>query len=157
MIKEGDIFKMGRISIKVRELAISDKANMNNDGVIVLSEHQRELDEKSVSNSTNEKLCRICFRTDESTDDPLLTPCKCSGSMSFIHFNCLKEWLKNKLVTKETNYSYSFTLKNLECELCKTPLQGNDDVIKKGSYLKAGLIVSFTFQSLNLLTLSLTS
>ena len=124
MIKEGDIFKMGRISIKVRELAISDRSSMNNDGVIVLTDREKEIDDKADSKSVAEKLCRICFRLDDSVEDPLFSPCKCSGSMMYIHFNCLKEWLKNKLVTKETNYSYSFTLKNLECELCKTPLQG---------------------------------
>jgi len=126
MIREGDIFKMGRISIKVRELAISEKSSMNNDGIVVLSDRQKEIDDKeSETKSVTEKLCRICFRTDDSVDDPLFSPCKCAGSMMFIHFNCLKEWLRNKLVSKETSYSYSFTLKSLECELCKTPLPGN--------------------------------
>lgn len=131
MIKEGDIFKMGRISIKVRELAISDRASMNNDGVIVLTDREKELDDKSDAKSAIEKQCRICFRNDDSVEDPLFSPCKCAGSMMYIHFNCLKEWLKNKLVTKETNYSYSFTLKNLECELCKTPLQGKLEFLSR--------------------------
>jgi hypothetical protein len=123
MIREGEIFKMGRISIKVRELAISDRSSMNNDGVIVLTDREKELDDKSDSKSVSERQCRICFRNEDCVEDPLFSPCKCAGSMMHIHFNCLKEWLKNKLVTKETNYSYSFTLKNLECELCKSPLQ----------------------------------
>lgn len=124
MIKEGDIFKMGRISIKVRELSINERSSSNHDGVLVLTDRELEINDTGDNKSLSEKLCRICFRTDDCVEDPLFTPCKCAGSMRYIHFNCLKEWLKNKLVTKETNYSYSFTLKNLECELCKTPLQG---------------------------------
>ena len=113
------------MTIKVRELAISDKASMNNDGFIVLNEKEKELNDKNENKSVSEIMCRICFRTEDTVEDPLFSPCKCSGSMEFIHFDCLKEWLKNKLVSKETNYSYSFTLRNLECELCKTPLQGS--------------------------------
>jgi hypothetical protein len=124
MIREGDIFKMGRITIKVRELAIDDKACMNNDGIVVLSEKQKELNDKTETKSISETLCRICFRTEDTIEDPLFSPCKCAGSMEYIHFSCLKEWLKNKLVSKETSHSYSFLLRNLECELCKTPLQG---------------------------------
>ena len=121
---------MGRMAIKVRELAISDKACMNNDGVVVLSDREKEIDEKDDSQSDSGKLCRICFRTDDDSTDPLFSPCKCSGSMMYIHFICLKEWLKNKLVTKETDYSYTFALKNLECELCKSPLHGKLDSIQ---------------------------
>ena len=141
---------MGRISIKVREMAISERSTMNNDGIIVLSDKEKELDDKCDSKSVSEKLCRICFRTDDCVEDPLFSPCKCSGLMMYIHFNCLKEWLKNKLVTKETNYSYSFTLKNLECELCKTPLQGKTLLCQKGSYLEARVIVFFISLNLSL-------
>ena len=35
---------------------------------------------------TNEPaVCRICLTEEESSTDPLLTPCKCAGSMSYIH------------------------------------------------------------------------
>ncbi|KAJ2714307.1 hypothetical protein H4R19_001796 [Coemansia spiralis] len=38
--------------------------------------------------------CRIC--RDEGTDDePLFYPCKCSGSIKYIHKACLDEWLKH--------------------------------------------------------------
>jgi hypothetical protein len=35
------------------------------------------------------KTCRICH----DTDDPLFYPCKCSGSIKYVHAECLKHWL----------------------------------------------------------------
>ena len=37
----------------------------------------------------SEFACRICFET-ESDINPLIYPCKCSGSMKYIHEACLK-------------------------------------------------------------------
>lgn len=49
--------------------------------------------------------CRIC-RSEGSADEPLFHPCKCSGSIKFVHQECLMEWLSH------TNKKH--------CELCKT-------------------------------------
>jgi E3 ubiquitin-protein ligase MARCH6 len=49
--------------------------------------------------------CRIC-RGEGTTDEPLFFPCKCSGSIKYVHQECLMEWL-------------SHTQKK-HCELCKT-------------------------------------
>ena len=66
-------------------------------------------------------ICRICYCDDIEVESPLITPCNCSGSMKFIHFSCLQTWLKSKIVVKSTiteNCS-SYSLKQIECELCK--------------------------------------
>ncbi|KAL8939210.1 MAG: hypothetical protein Q9216_003481 [Gyalolechia sp. 2 TL-2023] len=52
--------------------------------------------------------CRIC-RAEASDEEPLFYPCKCSGSIKFVHQTCLMEWL-------------SHTQKK-HCELCKTPFR----------------------------------
>lgn len=49
--------------------------------------------------------CRIC-RGEGSKDEPLFYPCKCSGSIKFVHQNCLMEWLSHS--------------QKKHCELCKT-------------------------------------
>ncbi|OAL43812.1 RING finger membrane protein [Pyrenochaeta sp. DS3sAY3a] len=49
--------------------------------------------------------CRIC-RGEGSAEEPLFFPCKCSGSIKYVHQECLMEWL-------------SHTQKK-HCELCKT-------------------------------------
>ncbi|KAK6739374.1 hypothetical protein RB195_021041 [Necator americanus] len=44
--------------------------------------------------SGNEPLCRIChccWPSDAS--DPLISPCRCSGSLQYVHISCLMHWL----------------------------------------------------------------
>lgn len=38
-------------------------------------------------------VCYICYDS-ELPKDPLKSPCKCKGSMAWIHESCLAEWLK---------------------------------------------------------------
>lgn len=52
--------------------------------------------------------CRIC-RGEGSEEDQLFYPCKCSGSIKFVHQSCLVEWLSHS----QKKY----------CELCKTPFR----------------------------------
>ncbi|KAL6247553.1 hypothetical protein RBB50_005899 [Rhinocladiella similis] len=49
--------------------------------------------------------CRIC-RGEATPSQPLFYPCKCSGSIRFVHQECLMEWLAHS----QKKY----------CELCKT-------------------------------------
>lgn len=54
--------------------------------------------------------CRICMEG-ETSDSPLLSPCKCAGSIRYIHEECLKTWL----------VSHMEDIAESCCELCKTP------------------------------------
>ena len=64
--------------------------------------------------------CRICMGKGYP-NSYLCTPCKCIGSMSYIHSDCLKEWIK--------------TSKSIECEIChsiykkKWAIWANENVI----------------------------
>ena len=52
--------------------------------------------------------CRIC-RSEGTQEEPLFYPCKCSGSIKFVHQECLMEWLSHS--------------HKKHCELCKTPFR----------------------------------
>jgi E3 ubiquitin-protein ligase DOA10 len=67
----------------------------------------------------DQHICRICL-SEEEPNNTLISPCSCTGSMKYIHFNCLKEWLEGKKHMKETAIVNSYIWKNLECEICKT-------------------------------------
>ena len=61
--------------------------------------------------------CRLCF--DQAVDpvnDPLLEPCKCSGSMALIHASCLFESRVNSFDPRSIS----------ECGICKTPYRTID-------------------------------
>ena len=59
--------------------------------------------------------------------NPLVTACACTGSMRWIHLECLREWLDGKKHMRETACVNSYIWKNLECEVCKQPYT---DIIK---------------------------
>ena len=58
--------------------------------------------------SDSKNTCRVC-RGESTEEQPLLHPCKCRGSIKYIHQDCLLEWLKH------SNKSTS------KCDICNTP------------------------------------
>jgi E3 ubiquitin-protein ligase DOA10 len=56
------------------------------------------------------EICRVC-RGEGTPDHPLFYPCKCSGSMKYVHQDCLEEWLEHshKKYCEICNYQFSFS------------------------------------------------
>uniref|UniRef100_A0A287CRP0 E3 ubiquitin-protein ligase MARCHF6 n=1 Tax=Ictidomys tridecemlineatus TaxID=43179 RepID=A0A287CRP0_ICTTR len=54
--------------------------------------------------TAEEDICRVC-RSEGTPEKPLYHPCVCTGSIKFIHQECLVQWLKHS----QKEY----------CELCK--------------------------------------
>ena len=40
---------------------------------------------------TGEPVCRFCFETGDD-EQPLVSPCKCAGSLRYVHVKCLHRW-----------------------------------------------------------------
>ncbi|QSL65812.1 hypothetical protein MERGE_000090 [Pneumocystis wakefieldiae] len=53
-------------------------------------------------------LCRVCCG-ENSEEEPLFYPCKCSGTIKYVHDNCLIKWLQHS--------------RRRDCELCRTPFR----------------------------------
>ena len=148
-LKEGDIIKLGKIILLVREINIPNNENNNNNNnernkiehkptssafnnnqeTKVINEKLKNLyiqiKNNKNDNKTNTKTytCRICLSEGEFFgENPLINPCNCTGSVRFIHINCLKKWLTSKVLIKSSSeenvHIYSF--KAFECELCKS-------------------------------------
>ena len=69
--------------------------------------------------STSIGQCRFCWGTESSLENPCIVPCNCSGTVGFIHYLCLKNWLSLKMQSKETSQITTLFWRNFECELCK--------------------------------------
>ncbi|OVA15638.1 zinc finger protein [Macleaya cordata] len=76
----------------------SSPFNDNKNNNVVNSNYEDEEDEEDV--------CRIC-RNPGDSENPLRYPCACSGSIKFVHQDCLLQWL---------NHSNA-----RQCEVCKHP------------------------------------
>lgn len=68
-------------------------------------ERARNQSHSDFHNEDVQDSCRIC-RGEGTTAQPLYYPCKCSGSIKYVHQECLMEWLSHS----QKKY----------CELCKT-------------------------------------
>lgn len=49
-----------------------------------------------------------------------MSPCKCDGTMKYVHLNCVKTWLQQQLHVKSNQCWFSYQCKIFECELCKS-------------------------------------
>lgn len=63
--------------------------------------------------------CRFCWMDVQDEKNPLFGACACQGSVRFIHFECLKNWLDVKKSQKILSNFSSFYWKAFECEICK--------------------------------------
>ena len=86
-----------------------------------------------------EIVCRICL-CEEEPENPIISPCECTGSVKYIHVNCIREWLEGKKHKKETQYVNSYIWRGLECEICKAPYK---DTIKLPKSTKEVSLLNF--------------
>ena len=193
-INEGDIIKIGRINIKIKEIRFEDNKNevdsnqLNKNGINIINScnsikeipHIKYRNKKALNDLRTEgsqtginitydnrlkkshscfknekkefendikindnyyknekclkiyksdsknKICRICYMEEDKDDpkNPLLQPCKCSGTMKYIHYTCLKQWIYNKyyVQTEKNDVCEIYIIKPAECELCKAKL-----------------------------------
>ena len=80
-----------------------------------------EIDTKAAEKEGQEIQCKICWDKDQSQENPLLSSCNCDGSVKYMHYECLKYWLKQKMNKKEDGNLVSYSWKQFECEICKKP------------------------------------
>ncbi len=74
------------------------------------------------SSVPEKKYCRICF--EEGSDESLISPCRCKGSMREVHARCMEHWVR---------------LRNQhECEVCHAQLNLK---LKYPSFLRIGFEV----------------
>ena len=55
------------------------------------------------------KQCRFCLDDTETLENPLLSPCPCTGSIRYVHHLCLKRWAAINPANGQA------------CSICKTP------------------------------------
>ena len=112
---------------KVNEIKSVKTVNVKNKNANVLLKpkaNDNHLITDESKKSEKQKICRICYMNESDDSNPLIRPCKCSGSMKYIHLKCLLHWLKTKIeIDKseyiENEYFHIYSPENVECELCK--------------------------------------
>jgi RING-variant domain len=76
----------------------------------------------SIQLESEDITCRICLETDQAIKN-FIRPCKCSGSIKYVHEGCLKTWLM----------SLGKDLDSSKCELCSTKFLMSFRILRKCS------------------------
>lgn len=87
-----------------------------------LLSHPGRVRSEDYTQGGSDATCRICLSDEETSTDPLISPCACSGSLRWVHLNCLRTWMHGRLSAKPENGAHGATCfywRPLECELCK--------------------------------------
>lgn len=128
-IIEGNIIKMGRLKMKLKQAKLfNDKAKEpdNNEAKIKINlEEEKGIDVKDISYVISEKSddiapCRIWLsNVMDDQNNPLINPWACKGTQGLLHVECLKSWMGSKRTHKVFSvYSEMYTWKTMQCELC---------------------------------------
>ena len=114
VLNEGDVIKLGRVCFKVATL----RSNLES----VSSENTQDSEESDceIPNERENGVCRICLYDDSDSQNPLISPCSCSGSMRYIHLGCLQQWLTSRMISRNTENCMTYSWKSIDCEICKT-------------------------------------
>ncbi|KAK1881628.1 putative E3 ubiquitin-protein ligase MARCH10 [Dissostichus eleginoides] len=82
----------------------------------IIQETVCRLNKRLSDESTEEEeedQCRICHGVNTSPENPLVSPCKCRGSVHYLHLDCLKQWTRSRIERGTGPYTVT------TCELCK--------------------------------------
>eukprot|EP00923_Selenidium_pygospionis_P037970 GHVN01066421.1.p1 GENE.GHVN01066421.1~~GHVN01066421.1.p1 ORF type:complete len:760 (-),score=78.87 GHVN01066421.1:2745-5024(-) len=113
-LQVGDMIKLGRFKLRVKQLVKSGDT---------LPEVRLDDAEPPSSYITQQEAetmqCRICLLEGYGGEkDPLICPCRCKGSIKYIHVDCLRQWINGRLNVQDES-QMTFFYKQLHCELCK--------------------------------------
>ena len=158
---------------------ILPRINSNNELISVKRKESKNKNKKKDKNKNNSKTkknelvikrrkkiivkskptCRICYGEDSNEVNPLICPCICKGSMKYIHYDCLKNWLNSKIEEemlmdhddKEVDV-ISYNRKDISCELCKERLPDyvkHNDLFYNISFYKPKFEEFIVLESMN--------
>lgn len=73
----------------------------------------------------------MCFDDEDTDENPMITPCKCSGDTKYVHVECLRKWH-----TAEADNQICFLSSvDATCSVCKTTFK-SDFKLKDGRQVK---------------------
>ena len=115
--KEKDLIENSKVSkiSEMREEGLTYNPNVGND----ILNNSGFSSQNIPSSKRTKPSCRICFLANSSEDNPLISPCKCNGSMKNIHYLCLKKCIETKIIKKTEQNFKSYSWKSFSCEICK--------------------------------------
>jgi hypothetical protein len=117
-LTQGQVIRLGRVKYLVKSLRAGPEPAETSGAETQPSDDEAMPEEVDKAEAT----CRVCWEKETELSNPLISHCHCSGSVRFIHLDCMKRWLSGKVAVRSNDVTTSYTWKALECDVCKTLL-----------------------------------
>lgn len=129
-LKRNDIVKLGKYKIFVSEISTHNKLNnYYSEGKKNSHETFSLFDKINLKTGKTEakenEICRVCYGDNHDEKNPLISICNCSGSVKFIHVNCLEKWIYTKMKVTTNKNLTTIKCKKFYCEICFVDLPSN--------------------------------
>jgi pSer/pThr/pTyr-binding forkhead associated (FHA) protein len=83
------------------------------------------------STAGDKPVCYMCFDDEDTEENPLIAPCKCTGDTAYVHVECLRKWH-----TAEADNQICFLSSvDATCSVCKSTFK-SDFKLKDGRQMK---------------------
>jgi hypothetical protein len=116
VLTEGDVIKLGRFKLRVRQLCTGPNDDPVRPDVTGSDSSVGFVAPKEADGMP----CRICLLEGSGGDeDPLIEACNCRGSIQYVHLGCLRYWINGRLCLSDSS-KHAYLFRQLACELCKT-------------------------------------
>lgn len=141
----GDVIRIGKVQFKIFTIHTSSNcgssSNNNNNNVISNSNVTNCKNKyivqinKPIGDISDKLLhtCRICFG--DANEGTLINICKCTGSVKYIHIDCLYKWIGKHIEFKTYNYLSIYKYSPLQCEICKSEIPEHVKINKELIFL----------------------
>ncbi len=145
--KEEDISRNNILNPSISQSIFQSNNNLvynkeQKDSFLLLNKNKEKNEKKEIINNSNIEMknsdilnnkptCRICLCDDYEDDNPLINPCKCNGTMKYLHLDCLRKLIESKVTKSSNEVTTIFTFKTLSCDICKSLFPENIKIKKK--------------------------
>ncbi|KAF4667461.1 hypothetical protein FOL46_002519 [Perkinsus olseni] len=122
-MSEGDVVKLGRFKLRVRQLCGDESEELVRPDLMG-PESQTSM-ATCAPPEADGMPCRICLlEASGSDEDPLVEACACRGSIRYVHLGCLRHWVEGRLSlnsgSEQQGPAHTYLFRQLACELCRT-------------------------------------
>lgn len=92
--------------------------------------------------------CRYCLESSDYHD--MISPCKCKGSMKYVHRNCLINYLN--IMRDRSVIPFNRDPYNYKCEICKTDYNVETQEYNNGGSLCLNMTTNFCIVTISLIS-----
>ena len=118
-------------SIVLLAVFLTNLFSENSEDSMEGGEKEAEHHSRSTREVGDSPVCYMCFDEEDTEENPMITPCKCSGDTKYVHVDCLRKWH-----TAEADNQICFLSSvDATCSVCKATFK-SDFKLKDGRQVK---------------------